>query len=110
MYMFFPHTGTQMAPQTPGNVPDVGSHSTHSQSPMSQERGELISRCNIMAHTASIYSYQEKESFSEHPTAVFFICPIKCTSALVRFPANRESLQMNELSYMMCINTCYGFH
>ncbi|KAM4633552.1 AT-rich interactive domain-containing protein 1B isoform 3-T3 [Polymixia lowei] len=31
--------GTQMAPQTPGSVPDVGPHGSLGQSPMSQDRG-----------------------------------------------------------------------
>ncbi|KAJ8356125.1 hypothetical protein SKAU_G00189190 [Synaphobranchus kaupii] len=59
--------GTHMAPQTPGNVSDVGSHSTLSQSPLSQERG-IVPSMQRTATAPQLGPQQPGPSMSPHPS------------------------------------------
>ncbi|XP_060773972.1 AT-rich interactive domain-containing protein 1B isoform X3 [Neoarius graeffei] len=59
--------GTQMAPQTPGNVSDGASHSTLSQSPMSQERG-FASNLQRSGPGPQFGSQQPGPPMSPHPS------------------------------------------
>ncbi|TRY77572.1 hypothetical protein DNTS_007214 [Danionella cerebrum] len=58
--------GTQMTSQTPGNVPDMGSRSSHSQSPLSQERGFAASM-QRSAPAPQFRGQQPGQSMPPHP-------------------------------------------
>ncbi|XP_076873919.1 AT-rich interactive domain-containing protein 1B isoform X2 [Brachyhypopomus gauderio] len=61
--------GTQLAPQTPGSVSDVGSLSALSQSPMSQERGFAPSlQRNVPGPGSQFGPQQPGPSMSPHPS------------------------------------------